>query len=102
MPRKQNNSDAMALTIAEARAALGGISNVTIYSLINSGELRTFTIGRRRFVSREAIADFIRAREARSVTPASSPCPSLSRETEAPCGSDRRSSLAAAARSAAV
>lgn len=54
---------AEALSIAETRIALGKISNPTVYALINSGELASFKIGRRRFVSRAAIADFIRRRE---------------------------------------
>ncbi|MBD8505523.1 helix-turn-helix domain-containing protein [Hoyosella sp. G463] len=46
-------------TIDEAREALGGISRSVIYSLINSGELASINIGRRRFVPDSAIADFI-------------------------------------------
>ena len=34
------------------------------YDAINSGELRSYTVGRRRYVSEEACLDFIRAREA--------------------------------------
>jgi excisionase family DNA binding protein len=49
--------------IAEAGELLGGVSRGTVYKLIRAGELKTFTIGRRRFVSDEAIAALIRARE---------------------------------------
>ena len=37
------------------------ISRMTVYRLINSGELRSLTIGRRRLVSEQAIADYISA-----------------------------------------
>lgn len=53
-----------ALTVAEARERIGGISNAKFYELVSSGVLRTFTIGRRRLISQEAIHDFIRKREA--------------------------------------
>ena len=46
-------------TITEARQLLGGIAQATIYGLIASGKLRTFKLGRRRFVSGEAIHDYI-------------------------------------------
>lgn len=48
-----------AVSVAEAREMLGGIANPTIYELINSRELRTFRVGRRRLVSVEAIRDYI-------------------------------------------
>lgn len=47
----------------EARAALGNISHQKLYDLMNSGELASFTIGRRRLVSHEALMEFIRKRE---------------------------------------
>lgn len=47
----------------EARRRLGGISHSHYYALINSGQLRTLKIGRRRFVTDEAIADLIRGLE---------------------------------------
>ena len=53
-----------ALSVAEARQRLGSISNAKIYELIRSGELRSFTIGRRRLVSQTAILEFIAQREA--------------------------------------
>ncbi len=52
-----------AYTVHEARQRLGGISQATFYVLKNSGALRTFSVGRKRLVSRQAIEDFIRARE---------------------------------------
>ena len=54
----------MALNVTEARKAIGGVSLQTFYNLVNSGELATFRIGRRRFVSEDAIRTFIRNREA--------------------------------------
>ena len=52
-----------ALSVTEARERLGGISNGTIYELIGSGELKSFTVGRRRFISRDAIREFIKRKE---------------------------------------
>ncbi len=52
-----------ALSVVEARERLGGISNAVFYQLVNAGELRTFTIGRRRLVSQSAITEFINRRE---------------------------------------
>ena len=40
------------------------VSRQTAYNLIQSGKLRSFTIGRRRMVSRDALLSFIREREA--------------------------------------
>jgi excisionase family DNA binding protein len=46
-------------SIEDARFMLGGISRATIYDLLNSGELASVVIGRRRFVPAAAIAAFI-------------------------------------------
>ena len=56
-----------ALSVVEARERLGGISNATFYELVKEGQLRTFKIGRRRLISQEAITDFIRCMENRSL-----------------------------------
>lgn len=45
-------------TIEEARARLR-VSRPTLYQKIASGELKSFKIGRRRFVTDEAIDEFI-------------------------------------------
>ena len=55
-------------TIQEARQLLGGISQATVYKLIRHGELRTFRVGRRRFVSDNAIRDYIAAAEREAAT----------------------------------
>ncbi|MEQ8206326.1 MAG: helix-turn-helix domain-containing protein [Woeseia sp.] len=52
-----------AYTIQEARHLLGGVSQATIYKLINNGKLRTYRQGRRRFVSGDAIAEYVRTAE---------------------------------------
>lgn len=52
-----------AYTIKEARQLLGGIAPATIYGLIRRGELRTFRVGRRRFVGADAIDEYIRTAE---------------------------------------
>lgn len=46
------------LSVAEAGAALGGISRTLVYSLISSGQLRSCRVGRRRLISSGAIRDF--------------------------------------------
>ena len=46
-------------SIEEAREILGGIARNTIYELLRNGDLSSVAIGRRRFVSATAIADFI-------------------------------------------
>ena len=48
-------------TVDETRELLGGISRTTIYLLIGRGKLASVEIGRRRFISAEAISDFIDA-----------------------------------------
>ncbi len=45
-------------SIEDARKALG-ISRALIYDLINKDKLRTFTIGRRRFVSEAALRECV-------------------------------------------
>ena len=54
-----NSPNRAAVSIAEARSLLGGIANGTIYRLIDTGELRTFRVGRRRLVGINAIHDYI-------------------------------------------
>ena len=44
-----------------------GIGRATAYLEIRSGRLRSFTIGRRRLISREAQREYILAREAETV-----------------------------------
>ena len=51
-----------AYSIAEFERTIG-ISHATVYELIKAGEIRTFNIGRRRFVSAAAVQEFIAARE---------------------------------------
>jgi excisionase family DNA binding protein len=46
-------------SVEEARSLLGGISRITIYHLLNNGELASVTIGRRRFIPAGAITAFI-------------------------------------------
>ncbi len=55
-----------AYEVPEVRIALGNISHQKVYDLFNSGELRSFKIGRRRLVSHDALMEFIRNREAAS------------------------------------
>ena len=50
-------------SIAEFKRAIG-ISHSLTYELIKAGAVRTFTIGKRRFVSAAAVKEFIESREA--------------------------------------
>ncbi len=56
-----------AYTVQEARTLLGGIAHATIYKLIDTGELRTFRIGRRRLIGVDAIRDYIARAEQRAL-----------------------------------
>jgi len=53
----------LALNVKEQRRALGDISPPTYYKLVASGELKTFTIGRRRYATPEACRAYIQQRE---------------------------------------
>lgn len=55
-------------SIEDARFMLGGIARATIYDLLNSGELSSVVIGRRRFVPAAAITAFI-ATSATTIAP---------------------------------
>lgn len=46
-------------SISEARALMGAISRNTMYALLNRGEIASVVIGCRRFVTQEAISEFI-------------------------------------------
>lgn len=48
-------------SIEEARKLLGGISRNTIYGLLRTGALPSVLLGCRRFISSEAIQEFVRA-----------------------------------------
>lgn len=45
------------LDVDEARRALGNIARSTLYELMDRGELRSLTIGRRRVIPSSAIAE---------------------------------------------
>jgi excisionase family DNA binding protein len=60
--------------IEDARFLLGGISRMLIYELLNSGELSSVVIGRRRFIPATAISAFI-------ATTATNTAPSTRRAT---------------------
>ena len=51
-----------ALTIKDVCKALN-VTHPTVYKEIQSGRLQTFTIGRRRLVTPDALKDYIKARE---------------------------------------
>ena len=51
-----------ALTISQAEHYLH-ISHHTMYKMLNEGVIRNYRIGRRRFITRKAIEDFINFRE---------------------------------------
>lgn len=53
------------LSTVEA-AALLGINRSTVFELLASGDITSVKIGRRRLISRQALAEFIAAREGRA------------------------------------
>lgn len=52
--------DRVLYSIKEARHLLGGISLGTLYKLLRSGELESVVVGCRRFISAEAISEFVK------------------------------------------
>ncbi|MBZ4192730.1 MAG: helix-turn-helix domain-containing protein [Candidatus Contendobacter sp.] len=57
-----------ALTIVDACRALS-VCRATLYGEINSGRLRTYTLGTRRYIAVAALREFIAAREAETAAP---------------------------------
>ena len=55
-------SDKPCYSILEFERAIG-LSHAKVYQLIKTREVRSFTIGRRRFISAEALREFIQTRE---------------------------------------
>lgn len=70
-------------SIEEARSLLGGISRMTIYELLNGGELASLVIGRRRFIPAGAIAAFIAA-SATNIAPSMRRASGLHRSVQVP------------------
>jgi hypothetical protein len=62
-------ADRASLSVPETLATTGW-SRTAFYSLVKSGELTTFTVGRRRFVSGESLRAFIDARAQSGAIPA--------------------------------
>lgn len=62
-PEERLESGPRAYDVPEVLRRLG-VTRPTIYRFLRSGELRSFRLGSRRLVSAEALAEFIRAREA--------------------------------------
>ncbi|PPJ18435.1 DNA-binding protein [Nocardia nova] len=52
--------------LVEAGKELGGVSKVKVYSLINAGELKRVKIGKRSYVTRKSIEEFLDRLEAKS------------------------------------
>jgi len=61
-PYSAKPTEKLTYSLRDAEKALG-ISHATIYEIINNGQLKTFRIGRRRFISSEALCNFIKERE---------------------------------------
>ena len=59
-------TERLVYSIPEVEEALH-LSHQSIYNLLNSGQLRSFTVGKRRFVSRNALKEFVEDREAESI-----------------------------------
>lgn len=60
--KTQEPPEKLAFSIEEAMAGLD-LSRQKLYNEINAGRLRTYRVGKRRLVSRQAILDYIAARE---------------------------------------
>ena len=56
----------MAYSIEEF-AAIYGVGRTSVFEEISSGRLRTYKVGRRRYISAEAAAEWQRAREAEAM-----------------------------------
>ncbi len=59
----------LTFSIRETEAELK-LSHQSVYNELNSGRLKSYRVGRRRFVSRQAIESYIRDREAENVSDA--------------------------------
>lgn len=55
-------TDKLSYSVDEAMAALG-IGRNAFYKAVSSGELATFSVGKRRLVSRRALEEFVQKRE---------------------------------------
>lgn len=55
--------DALLVTIDQACALLGGLGKSKTYELIASGQIAHVRVGRRRFIRRTAIDEFIKRNE---------------------------------------
>uniref|UniRef100_E6PBZ9 Helix-turn-helix domain-containing protein n=1 Tax=mine drainage metagenome TaxID=410659 RepID=E6PBZ9_9ZZZZ len=62
-PTPGNASDIQAVSVPEAARRIG-VGHSTAKMLYKTGELRSFTVGRRRLVTCDAIAEYIARREA--------------------------------------
>jgi hypothetical protein len=56
----------LAYSMKEARQALGFGSQATLYEQINSGRLRTYKVGGRRYCTHDALIEFQHDREVES------------------------------------
>lgn len=56
-----NFDDQDRYSVAEARRRLGGIGKNTIQALINSGELKSYKRGGRRWITADALRNFVEA-----------------------------------------
>ena len=52
-----------AYTVDEAREQLGGMSRAVFYEEIKKDRLKTYTVGRRRYVSDDSLSAYVQARE---------------------------------------
>tara|TARA_R100000808_G_C2092757_1_gene112538 strand:+ start:595 stop:792 length:198 start_codon:yes stop_codon:yes gene_type:complete len=50
---------AKGLSINESQKYLGGVSHQTLYRLINGKVLRTYKVGRRRFIYLDSLNDYV-------------------------------------------
>jgi excisionase family DNA binding protein len=53
-------------SLDQASEALGGLGRTSIFELIKEGELKVVRIGRRTFISQQALAEFVHRTELKS------------------------------------
>jgi len=63
MEDQKDSLSSRALSVEEVIAGPLKLSRVTLYQLLKRGDIPSFTIGRRRFVTERAVSDYIARRE---------------------------------------
>lgn len=65
-PAGSDQHPRLVLTVEEAREALGGVSQATIFRLMQSGDLRSFKVGRLRRIAWADLEDYVQRQRQRA------------------------------------